>query len=232
MRKKNTPAYAKSEKLSHENKEELKKIGEAFSIGILEDAIRTGNIDPKNTDHVGLARYLKKAVNERFRRNVAIVTVIDHRESILREARIFSKLEKAEPAILLYATWIEHFINSLVEGAARKKGLQHDEIPDLIRDSPLKGKTSSLLHLLELPPMPLSKRQHINKVMEMRNGFVHYKWKFKNIDDNSHDEQLERLARATEGLVTYLKGYEKRNVLSFSNRKLKKLLNRGLQELT
>jgi hypothetical protein len=67
---------------------------------------------------------------------------------------------------------IEHFVNSFVEGAARKKGLQQNEIPDLIRDIPLKAKVSWLLQLLDLPPMALSKRKQINQVMQSRNSFL------------------------------------------------------------
>ena len=208
-------------------------IAEHFTVGLIEDAIRRGAVDPKDSDHIKLSRHFLKdfKIALRLLKRGTFQAITDHRESILREARKFSKVKKSELALLLYATWIEHFVNSLVEGASRKKGLQQDEIPDLIRDIPLKGKISWLLRLLELPPMALSKRKQIDQPTQTRNSFVHYKWRPKNLDDRSDTEQLERLVEATEGVVTYLKGYEKRHILRFSNKAIKKLLDRGLKEI-
>lgn len=213
--------------LPAKSKKELYKIGEAFAIGIVQEAIRSGYLDAKRTDHVGMVNYVTKYMKGRRRKRTPFFTVIDHRDTILKEARLFSNSHKSELALLLYATWIEHFVNSLVEGAARKKKLPIHQVSDLIRDTPIRAKLSWLLHLLGLPPIPHSRQQYIEQIMQTRNSFVHYKWKFKNLDDNSDDAQLKKIIGPTERIVSYLKHYERRHVLHFSNKQIRGFLEKG-----
>lgn len=207
------------------------KWGETLLAAIIEDAIRRGAIDPIKAGHTDIMKYIDSTVIPKLLQKGQFLWAIDHRCTLLNEARSYFSYGAFELALLLYATWIEHFMNGIVESGARRKRVASREIPELIRNTSLSSKMSWLLHLLGLTPIASPKRHYIEQIMHSRNSFVHYKWKFENIDDDSHDTQLERLLEPIEGLVTYLKAYEKRQILPHSRRKLKKLLNKGIDAL-
>ena len=86
--------------------------------------------------------------------------------------------------IILFATWIEGWVNEMVMHAATRKGLASEEVKALFSLN-VRNKIIGLWPLLELPQFPSELLKKINRVTEARNAEVHYKWKPENPDDPS-----------------------------------------------
>ena len=196
-----------------------KALAEMFITSFVVDDLRRGRADRSIADPAVFRQFLTKLSKDLKTGKVGVVT--DYREGILREARRLSKADKKELAVLLFATWIEHFVNSLVEGQARKFGIEADETADMLRTTSMKAKVGWLLPLLKLPRMTSAKRTFIGQITEARNGFVHYKWKYR--DPDVPKENQDSIFEKIDGLVRYLKRYEERHILHFSRKGLKLL---------
>src|SRR3954469_25087072 len=75
--------------------------------------ITTGVVDPEGKTPEQLLRELSRAAVKYSRAGGFETMVIDYRSSLLADARKYRREEREQMSILLYATWFEHWINSL-----------------------------------------------------------------------------------------------------------------------
>lgn len=195
--------------------------------GFIEDALRNGELTSTTVDPQKLKTFLDERV---LKPGQKFVTATDHRETLLKEARKLLKAKKQEIALLVFATWLEHFINSIIEGQCRKVGITHQEIVDILRNTPMRGKLSWVLFLLKLPRISLTKRKAIDDIMEVRNWFVHYKWKFEDIDNDAMEMKVETAVNKMDKIVKYLRQFERKNVIGFSPSRLRHLVRNSLTQ--
>jgi hypothetical protein len=67
-------------------------IAEHFTLELIEDAIRRGAVDPKDSDHIKLSTHLKDLkIALRLLKKGTLQAITDHRESILKERESFQK---------------------------------------------------------------------------------------------------------------------------------------------
>jgi len=202
------------------------KITEALAIGILEEALRQGKIDAKGKDPQVLrplfVEYLRGALDHK---GVRILLRTDHTDNLFREARRFSRSDREEFAILFYATWFEHWANRVIRSLAMKAHFNDDDIIQMIKETPIRGKLGWLLRLFGLPPIRPTHTRRILFLIELRNSFVHYKWKGQDVDDDQEERKTRELLEAIDSSVRYLKRYEQINVLSHTRRKIKRIFN-------
>lgn len=205
----------KSSKLSKD------RVWEELLTCFVEDALRKGELTHTIADPNTLRAFLDERV---LKPETTFMTATDHRGYLLKETRKQLKADKQEFALLVFATWLEHSINSIVEGQCRRMGVSDDEIVDMLRNTPMKGKTTWLLYLLKLPRLTTSTRKSIDKIVEVRNWFVHYKWKFEDIDEDSMKKNIESAASKVEKIVKDLRHYERKHIIHFSRASLRRLV--------
>jgi hypothetical protein len=74
--------------------------------------------------------------------------VIDHTPKLLQQART-ARLEKSyEFAVLMYATWVEHSLNLVLQELALARGISGTYQQLMLREASLRAKTTWLLPLL------------------------------------------------------------------------------------
>jgi hypothetical protein len=189
-----------------------------------EDAIRSGRVDPKGKSDEQLKLALLECLRDEYLGQLGGL-VLDHTSTLLKRARRLREEGEFYFACLLYATWAEHWLNGLVSTAGQRRKLHTDEIAQIIRDTPLRGKLTWLLSLLELPRIADRHRNAVIRLMDLRNGFVHYKWQGK--DDammDREDEDFDRAVTGFEATVKYLQGYMVRKIFSGSLGRVRKVI--------
>jgi len=206
-------------RLSKKEQQDLFQIVKNASLQL----VRDGHIDVsgKSTEEIEceIRTYLKKVVADR---ESPIHIVIDHTAHLLKLARQFAIQKKHEDACLYYALWFEHWLNHLIVSSGRRKGLTDQELNQIIRETDIgRGKTTWLLRLLDVPAFSQEHQKKILKIAELRNTFVHYKW--KSFDHHATKEHQEALADI-EKTVKYFKGFERRHFFG----KMKSLVRKAL----
>ena len=156
-----------------------------------------------------------------FAKNTEIILRTDYTESLLRQARSYRRERSRELACLFYATWIEHTLNGFISSLARRMDFADNEITDIIRETSYKAKMSWMLRLFGRDSFNNSHINLIVKLMEVRNAFVHYKWK---PESNQVRKETEALLSRIERTVKYIQEYERRNLLEVSRSKVKNLI--------
>ena len=172
------------------------------------DLIRRGDIDPTGLSAIELdrsvANYIRKHVG-----NLEFHVAMDYMGDLRKTAKKFAIAKHPEFAVMMYATWVEHWFNQAIVSSIAKRNLSQDEQVEIVRNTQFKAK----MHLLPLLcDGPLFSKRHRNKlvaVTEARNSFVHYKWKTKHIDTPKEDIFTPAL-KDIEGTIEYLRRYEKR----------------------
>jgi hypothetical protein len=204
----------------------LSQRDERKGLGILarlfEDAIRRGQINVQGKSEAELT-----ATYHQFLDDLAGVDqfefAIDHTRDLLHAARHFSNSGSARVATLLYATWIEHWVNHLVAVAAQRHGLQPCDTAELIRDVPLRSKLGWLSTLLRLKPIAPSHRKQMLNIVELRNSFVHYKWRTASDDSiTESDRSFQAAVARFQKTVAYLHRYEAAQFLPVPKRKIRR----------
>jgi hypothetical protein len=191
---------------------------------LAENAIRSGLVDPRGKSEDQLKLELLECLRDEYLGRLGGF-VLDHTTSILERARRFREDGDYYFACLLYATWAEHWLNGLISTAGQRRKLQNDEVVQIIRDTPLRGKLTWLLGLFDLPRIADRHRNALIRLTDLRNGFVHYKWQGKNdAAMDQEDEDFKQVVTGFERTVKYLQGYTARNVFSGSLGRVRKVL--------
>jgi uncharacterized protein YutE (UPF0331/DUF86 family) len=177
--------------------------------------IREGVIDPTGKNDEQLYEEFREAVDKYIRDDFPYI--IDHRSDVLQNARTFKSLKKNDLAILFYALWFEHQLNSITVSLAGRRHVNEKEIESLVRETSYRAKCSWLLRLLGVKPLNASHTNTICKLMELRNAFVHYKWKPKN---EQIDREMETLLEEIEKTVKYVRGIENKHLYLSHRRRL------------
>lgn len=179
--------------------------------------IANGLLDPRNKTQDEIDLEFANLINENIEEMCEYRT-IDHSETLLEEARKFKKASKYEIACTLYATWFEHWINFIIKTQLCRLNIADEEAIALIRDVNIKTKYGLILNLIKLPEIPKIHKQSIAKISELRNGFVHYKYKPLNMD---HDPSTDFTAaiKNTEKAIKYLQNYRLKHIYYNAKRK-------------
>ena len=131
-------------------------------------------------------------------------------------------------AVLLYATWMEHWINSLIVIACMRKRVPSEQVTELLRETSFRGKTTWLISILDKPAIAPSHRNRMLQVLDLRNAFVHYKW--RGLSEEALEQQEKAIAISLERLpatVKYLNQYERKHLYHGSKRKVRAAVRLG-----
>ncbi|MEV5712436.1 hypothetical protein AB0L41_00990 [Amycolatopsis mediterranei] len=149
---------------------------------------------------------------------------LDYRETLLEKAAAETKSGHLEISVTLYATWLEHVINGLLESGCARKGFSHATYLSLIRELRFGTKLRALWEIVNLPPLPEEKLRAIDHAIGLRNSFVHYKWPAHDVA--GHDDRAAEFRRAVsefESLVVFFDEIE--NAYFWSGRREELLID-------
>ncbi len=195
-------------------------------MNLYQDTIASGQIDVAGKSELDIKRECAKLLYPRMLNIVSGKTEfsyrIDHRTSILTEAREYKKTENYELSCVLYAIWVEHWVNHLIQNLCLKKGLTEKEAAQIIRQSNFNSKITWLLKILEGKFLYTAHRKNIEDLIEFRNSFIHYKFNSL-IDDKlkESDNKLKIIINSFEKTVKYLINYENKHIYLKTKRKIK-----------
>jgi hypothetical protein len=181
--------------------------------------ISEGIINPIGKNDDELYRQYREAVDKYIRGDLSFV--IDHRQDVLQNARSFKILKKKDMAVLFYALWFEHQLNSITVSLAERLHLTEKELDTLIRETSYRAKCSWLLRILGVKPLSLSHTNAICKLMDLRNAFVHYKWKPEN---EQIKKEMETLLEQIEKTVKYVRSIENKYLYANQKRRIHKVI--------
>ncbi len=178
--------------------------------GTIPSRIKKGFIDAAARSYIAAGLIEPSLPLEQRRRRAAellavkdVQFVIDHTGDILRQAQAFRNQNK-ELSILLYATACEHKVNAFINYFGQKAGMKEPEIRQMIRDTNFTARCTWILQLLNAPPLSRTHVSRLKDLMDLRNEFVHYKWKEVSLEgDSRHEKILKALPRTLAYLTKY-----------------------------
>ncbi|WP_448713061.1 hypothetical protein [Microbacterium profundi] len=183
----------------------VKAIGEHVERSIARELLRTGAFDPARGDLEELRREVKVEIRRMLEHRDAFHLVRDHEPTLLEEARRYAREGAYEFSITFYAAFVEHRLNGLLAQRWEDEGRDPDELLCILRSASLARKTSRTWRAIFGDRLPESLRQRILSLAELRNEFVHYKWRPVPRDypigaSKAREESLRRAERIVEDL--------------------------------
>ena len=175
---------------------------------------RTGGLTLEGADEVAIRRHVCNHMRRSLSQNDFTVT-LDHRDELAVQAKTLSTERRPLASLILYATWIEHWLNGVIVAATRRRGLSDEDSVRLVRETPMRAKHSWLLALLGLPPLAKDRQKALVALTELRNAFVHYKWSARTPDELVKEEEgVRRIVDSAPDLLDYLREYDAAHVSS------------------
>lgn len=139
-----------------------------------------------------------------------IQTVFDYTKELLSGARTLAPgATHPISAVVLYATWMEHWLNAILLTRAQKRGRTSEEADTMIRSARFHDKIGWLWQLLELPPVDAEHLEKLKALNGTRNYYLHYR--YEGGDPDKLLVGISKLAAAIadiEATVTYSQTFE------------------------
>jgi hypothetical protein len=174
---------------------------------IRDAALAQGLVHPKGKSEAALAAELQSLLASD---RIQFLPVIEHRAALLSHARAFRSHNECELACMLFATWIEHWVNSQVRGRSIVLSLSEAQTKRIIRSAQLGDKLDWLLPLMGASPITEHHSKSILRLAELRNAFVHYKWEHVEFDlPPPSESKYCKVAASIEKTIRYLQAYER-----------------------
>jgi hypothetical protein len=117
--------------------------------------------------------------------------VLDYRDRLRRVSVQVDDPNYPIASVILYATWFEHTLNAICIRQGLLRALDANQVDAMVRDASLEAKLDWLIHLLGLPAFEKSHRNRVIRLTNVRNQYVHYKW--RGYLQADHEQQLHDL---------------------------------------
>jgi hypothetical protein len=153
-----------------------------------------------------LVRYLEAAVvgNPRF------VRTVDHRSALASDARVIAGgVRPPVGALILYATWLEHWANGLLILFGPRKGLSASRIKNLMT-RPLRERLRLAPDAVGMQPLSVDLTEGLTRLIKVRNDFLHFKWSSATRHVGSEGEgQIHSLVSGAEDWIPQVERHTK-----------------------
>lgn len=196
-------------------------VGRRLAWGVIDRHIASGQIDIEGmTDEEVVSTILFDFLNEPEPDDSAsgketespddeLYWVTDHSDELRRKATEAMGAEEYWFAILFYATWVEHWMNNILISLSRRSNVPEGVAVALIRSCGFNLKMKDVWTSLGAAPFEKEVMRTITELMELRNGFVHYKWQPRiSSDKNRQDQRVKEVASEGRKLITALQEIE------------------------
>jgi hypothetical protein len=201
---------------------EVLNIGRGFLASVAEEQIANGDLDPNGKSAVQIAIEAGRRMLKNWPLGAELALVMSHQDRLLEHARLHRRQGNSEIACLFYATWFEHWINSVL--IRSRCHLTEDDKKQMLRDVPIRGKLSWLLGALGYPRIPSVHADRVMRIGEIRNGFVHYKWLPKEKEQEVEErKRVEDCLNGVEQTIRYFLRFEDKHQLKGSRKLLSQI---------
>ncbi len=137
--------------------------------------------------------------------------VYDYLPHLQRRGRSAAR-GKAVPlvALILYATWVEHWTNMVLTVGMLRRGQTEAQIGSYFSRQPrFEDKVGQLGGALGLPPLGAQARAQLLKLMRCRNDFVHYTWEGSHIGAAKRRQaNIRNIVQKAPALLATLRAWE------------------------
>lgn len=159
----------------------------------------------------------------------------DHKNDVLKQARLFFKKKQYNFCLVFYAIYFEHTINRFYYLLGSRYKLDVNEIIQILRLTPLEDKLKEkTLRRFGVHAPRFEFKTLVKSLVDKRNYFVHYKW-----NDRSEDRTLKEIYKSpkeieneynnlfsrTEKAIKYFKTYETKVLFGGKKRIFKEKIN-------
>ena len=165
---------------------------------------------------------LEKVLEHIDKYNIYYENAIDHREELLKNAEK-SYSTDYELSITLYAIFIEHTINSIIDLFCRNNSIGDKSRIEIIRNVNIIGKFTWLLEVFKIPNINSKILKSIKRITEARNSYVHYKWNYTNIEIEEEEEKQKIQLEEIKSVIKYIKTYESKYKYNGLKHKIKRI---------
>ena len=203
---------------------EWEKLGESLMASLADQFIADGVINSKGKTKRVLALETMRIARKHVDEGREFWVMPGYDIDILATAKQFFRKGRYRESCLFYATWFEHRVNFII--TRQRFALTEDEKLQMVREVSLLGKLTWLLPALGLKRIAPSQLKVIRRVVEVRNAFVHFKYKPTNPElEDEESKRLKLLLNKVEKARCYLQEYEEKNLYDG----LKGFFHRGIK---
>ncbi|WP_433857393.1 hypothetical protein [Streptomyces kronopolitis] len=196
-------------------------LGKRLSWGVVDRSVSSGAIDiSEMTDEEVVSAALFGFLNDTEPVDSAnerdsdpsdseVLVVTDHSDGLLRKANEAVGSEEYWFAILFYATWIEHWINNILISLSCRSNVPAGVAVALVRSCGFNLKMKDVWTSLGAEPLEKEIMRTMAELMELRNGFVHYKWQARiSSEKERQDQRVKEVALEGQKLIKILEEIE------------------------
>jgi hypothetical protein len=191
---------------------EWKRLGEGLASCIADQFIADGDIRPKGKSTRQVALQALKLMRKRLDEGRVPSLFPRFDLDILDAAKKFRSKGKYREACLFYATWFEHRVNFIV--TRQRFALTDAESQQMVREVSLIGKLAWLLPALGFKRVAAAHLKTLRQLVEARNAFVHFKYKYNSDHEDEEDKRLKSLLKKVERARISFEAYEKKQLYS------------------
>jgi hypothetical protein len=173
----------------------FKRLLEAIVQSVGADLVRFGDVDLSEMTDDEFRNRVRSELRDWTDSEIDIQLVIGHKDGLLDQARLHREQRETDYSIIFYATWIEHWFNSMFGWKAKVLGISGNDVERLMRQGII-DKAGVSWRLCFGTHFPEDLRKSILRISEKRNSFVHYKWRAVDPDDDRRAKELELLELA------------------------------------
>jgi len=195
--------------MSKKRDQEYARLGRDLVRGIIISAFEKGDIsygDIKNPTN--LRDHLKK-FSTSTKKDDDLYIVIDHRETILKDAKKHLVNGKYDYAKVFFAMYFEHETNHLLINLLQRRNMKEKTVKSIVQKS-LNEKLTWILDLIGEKRPNEEFLKFLQPLSEDRNSFMHYKFAGKqaNHDYSLTEKEKELLLKN----VAYFRGFVSRSL--------------------
>lgn len=191
------------------DEEEATALFVGISRAIVRSVIIERKVDIRGMEQAEGLRAIAQKLRELVKEGLEFGIVADHRSDLLNEARRASTEEKYITALIIYATWTEHWINRIIKLIAAQRGMDYSLSKSVMREVSFRGKITWLIQLLELPKLNDDIIKSLTVLHDQRNSYVHYKWREMDLEKGGDDfNNLKNMINNFEATVENMHTYE------------------------
>jgi len=178
----------KSNGLRSLSKGERGALRNLFRKEIRKVAFKPNNSKPSKV----LNEFCDHVINE-FGATAQVKVVIDSQPYLRKTARRLSNHPLPLASLILYAAWIEHWVNMMVTVAMLRNGCTPDEPLQFLKTQPrFEEKLEKLAKTLGINKIPKKTRDGLIEVIQLRNRHLHFPWEGKSSRNVNKDSQTVR----------------------------------------
>jgi len=175
---------------------------------IVSDMLKSGEI---NENDLINKKDIYNILSEKIK-NFEFKFILDHRSSLSDFANYHLNQKNFDLSIALFATIVEHSLNSIIALSCIQKNISSVTQKNVIQNTNIIGKCTWLLEILGLPPIIKRHVDNIRIISEKRNAYIHYK--FQESAENYVIKDNEEFFKKIKLTIKYLKNYESKIIFS------------------